>query len=73
MDAKIFIAPLANKEEKLQDIADYLDKLKDELADVLDEYEGDGAEDEKIDDLTDALDALTDAYELISDIVADEI
>ena len=32
MEIRIDIAPLAPKEEKLQDIADYLDQLKDKFA-----------------------------------------
>ena len=39
---------------------------------VLDQYEEEGAE-EKADTLTEALDALEDAYDVINDVVMDEI
>ena len=39
--ALINISPLATKEDKLQDISDYLEELKHELGTVIDEYEDD--------------------------------
>lgn len=35
MDKIIKIAPLAKKEDKLQDIADYLEEVKDVLAEAI--------------------------------------
>ena len=47
-------------------------EVKDALVEVLDQYEEEGAE-EKADTLTEALDALEDAYDVINDVVMDEI
>ena len=71
MDKKINFEPAAKK-EKLQGIADDLEQLKDALADVLDEYEADNADSEKLDTLTEALDALEDAFDALNDVVMDE-
>ena len=38
MSKLINIAPMADKELKLQDVADYLEELKNVLADIIDEY-----------------------------------
>lgn len=71
MDKTINIKPAAKK-EKLQRIADDLELMKDALADVLDEYEADNADSEKLDTLTEALDALEDAFDALNDVVMDE-
>lgn len=63
------IAPLADKELKLQDAADYLEELKDALVDIIDEYEE--ADSKKADRLTEALDALEDAFDAINEVVVD--
>ena len=73
MGKLVNIAPLADKELKLQDAADYLEELKDVLIEIIDEYESEDADSEKIDILTDALDALEDACDAINDVVMDEL
>ena len=67
----INILPMANKEGNLQEIMEALQEVKDALVEVLDQYEEEGAE-EKADTLTEALDA-PDAYDVINDVVMDEI
>ena len=52
---------------------DYLEELKDVLIEIIDEYESEDADSEKIDILTDALDALEDAFDAINDVVMDEL
>ena len=54
----INILPMANREGNLQEI--------------MEAFEEEGAE-EKADTLTEALDALEDAYDVINDVVMDEI
>lgn len=68
----IEIAPLAIKEDKLEQIVDYLGELKHELGKVIEEYEDDGADSDKIDILTEALDALEDAYDAVEEILMEE-
>lgn len=73
MGKQINIPPLADKEEKLQDIADYLEELRGALAEIIDEYENENAGNNKVDALTEALDALEDAFDAVNDVVMDEI
>ena len=68
----INILPMANREGNLQEIMEALLEEKDAHVEVLDQYEEAGAE-EKADTLTEALDALEDAYDVINDVVMDEI
>lgn len=73
MGKLVDIAPLADKELKLQSIAEYLEELKDALADIVDEYEIEDGDSEKMDTLTEALDALEDAFDAVNDVVMDEM
>ena len=73
MSKIIEIAPLAAKEDKLEQISEYLEELKHELGEVLEEYEDEGVDSSKLDALTEALDALEDAYDTIDEIVAEEL
>ncbi len=73
MNKFVNFASLADKEIKLQEAADYLEELKDALADIIEEYEAEDAEKTKIDTLTEALDALEDAFDGINEVVMDEI
>ena len=68
----IDLSAVMEKEEKLEQIADYMGELKDEFAALIQEFDEDGADQRKLDTLTDALDALEDACEIVSDIVIDE-
>lgn len=67
------IASLEAKEDKLQHIADYMGELKTALAELIEEYDSDNADEEKIDTLTEALDALEDAYDAVNDVVMEEL
>ena len=42
----IEIAPLAGKEDKLDQISDYLEQLKTSLAELVEEYEDEDADEE---------------------------
>ena len=63
------IALMALKEDKLEQISEQLEELKNTLADVIEEYEADGEPPQTLDSLTEALDALEDASEIITDTV----
>lgn len=73
MGQLINIAPLADKETKLKDVLDYLEEIKNSLAEIIEEYEDDNNGTSKADTLTDALDALEDAFDAINDVVIDEV
>ena len=60
----INLSAVLEKEEKLQQVVDYMEELKDQFSDLIQEYEDDGADIRKVDTLTEALDALEDAYEM---------
>ncbi len=60
-----------SKEEKLNRILDYLEELKNVLADVVQEYEEEEAPEETVDLLTGALDAVEDAHDVILDVIED--
>mgnify|MGYP000099216897 CR=1 FL=1 len=63
---------MEEREEILQEVVDGLQGLKDALVEVLEMYEKGGGE-EKDYALTGTLDGLEDAYDVISDVVMDEI
>ena len=63
---------MANREDNLQGIMEALQEVKMRLWEVLDRYEEEGAE-EKADTLTRSIDAFEDAYDVINDVVMDEI
>jgi hypothetical protein len=67
------IAPMASKEDKLDQILDYLEELKHEFAEIVDEYESENTDRKKLDILTEALDALEDAYDGVNEVVMDEL
>ena len=60
-------------EEKLQQVADYIEELKNQFSELIQEYEDDGVDDRKLDTLTEALDALEDAYEMVCEVTESEI
>ena len=57
----IDLSAVMEKEEKLEQIADYMGELKDEFAALIQEFDEDGADQRKLDTLTESLDALEDA------------
>ena len=67
---KITISPLADRNEKLGEIYDYLDQLKDALSDIVyDMDEEDEDEAETVDTLTNALEQIDDALDAIADVI----
>ena len=69
---KIFdLSAVLEKEEKLQQVADYMEELKNQFSELIQEYEDDGADARKVDTLTEALDALEDAYDMVCEVVED--
>ena len=57
----INLSSVLEKEEKLQQVVEYMEELKDQFSDLIQEYEDDGADAEKVDPLTESLDAVEDA------------
>lgn len=72
MGKVVKIDQTVTKERRLQEVSANLDKLKKSLAKVLDEYEEKGADEKKLDALTEALDALEDAYDAVEEVLLDE-
>ena len=71
---KITISPLADRNEKLGEIYDYLDQLKDALSDIVyDMDEEDEDEAETVDTLTNALEQIDDALDAIADVIAIDV
>ena len=68
----INLSAVLEKEEKLQQVVDYMEELKDQFSDLIQEYEDDGADVWKVDTLTEALDALEDAYEMVCEVAEEE-
>lgn len=66
----INLSAVLEKEEKLQQVVDYMEELKDQFSDLIQEYEDDGVR--KVDTLTEALDALEDAYEMVCEVAEEE-
>ena len=69
MSKIVNITSREDKDQKLQDIANSLEELKDVMAEVIDAYEEDHADSRKMDTLTEAL----DAYEAVNDVLLDEL
>ena len=65
----IDLSAVMEKEEKLEQIADYMGELKDECAALIQEFDEDGADQRKLDTLTEALDALEDAYDMVNEVL----
>lgn len=68
----INLSSVLEKEEKLQQVVDYMEELKDQFSDLIQEYEDDCADVRKVDTLTEALDALEDAYEMVCEVAEEE-
>ena len=68
----INLSSVLEKEEKLQQVVDYMEELKDQFSDLIQEYEDDGADVRKVYTLTEALDALEDAYEMVCEVAEEE-
>ena len=59
------------REEKLKEIYEGLEEIKDQLTALIDEYEEEETHTGKADELIEALDALEDASETIEDVLED--
>ena len=70
MSKIVNITSKEDKDQKLQDIANSLQELKDVMAEVIEAYEEDNADSRKMDTLTEALE---DAYEAVSDVLLEEL
>ena len=68
----INLSSVLEKEEKLQQVVEYMEELKDQFSDLIQEYEDDAADVRKVDTLTEALDALEDAYEMVCEVAEAE-
>lgn len=68
----IDLSVVLEKEEKLQQVADYMEELKNQFSELIQEYEDDGVDAGKVDTLTEALDALEDAYDMVCEVAEDE-
>ena len=67
---KISISPLADRNEQLGEIYDYLNQLKDALSDIVYDMDAeDEDEAETVDTLTDALEQIDDALDAIADVI----
>ena len=71
MSKIVNITSKEDKDQKLQDIANSLEELKDVMAEVIEAYEEENADSRKMDTLTE--DALEDAYEAVNDVLLEEI
>ena len=74
MSKIVNITSKEDKDQKLQDIANSLEELKDcNGLKLIEAYEEENADSRKMDTLTEALDALEDAYEAVNDVLLEEI
>ncbi len=61
-----------SKDKRLLQLANNINTVKTSLANMIEEYENEGAEEKKLDTMTEALDALEDAYDALNDILLEE-
>ena len=61
-----------NKDKRLLQLTNNLNTLKASLANMIEQYENEGAEEKKLDTITEALDDLEDAYDALNDILLEE-
>lgn len=61
-----------NKDKRLLQLTNNLNTLKASLANMIEQYENEGAEEKKLDTMTEALDALEDAYDALNAILLEE-
>ncbi|MGB5127786.1 MAG: hypothetical protein WBO33_02570, partial [Blautia wexlerae] len=65
------LSSVMEREEKLKEIYEGLEEIKDQLTALIDEYEEEEIHTGKADELIEALDALEDASETIEDVLED--
>lgn len=71
--SKVINMDTLKKEEKLQEIFEQLESLKDAFAEVIDVYEDEDADSQIVDTLIEAMDALEDAYDGIEEVIDQEV
>ena len=71
MSKVVKLSSVMEREEKLKEIYEGLEEIKDQLTAQIDEYEEEESHTGKADELIEALDALEDASETIEDVLED--
>ena len=71
MSKVVMLSSVMEREEKLKEIYEGLEEIKDQLTALIDEYEEEETHTGKADELIEALDALEDASETIEDVLED--
>ena len=71
MSKVVKLSSVMEREEKLKEIYEGLEEIKDQLTALIDEYEEEETDTGKADELIEALDALEDASETIEDVLED--
>ena len=71
MSKVVKLSSVMEREEKLKEIYEGLEEIKDQLTALIDEYEEEETNTGKADELIEALDALEDASETIEDVLED--
>ena len=66
------IVKIGSSENKDKRLLQLTNTLKASLANMIEQYENEGAEEKKLDTMTEALDALEDAYDALNDILLEE-
>ena len=69
MSKVVKLSSVMEREEKLKEIYEGLEEIKDQLTALIDEYEEEEPHTGKADELIEALDALEDASETIEDVL----
>ena len=69
MSKVVKLSSVMEREEKLKEIYEGLEEIKDQLTALIDEYEEEETNTGKADELIEALDALEDASETIEDVL----
>lgn len=69
MSKVVKLSSVMEREEKLKEIYEGLEEIKDQLTALIDEYEEGETHTGKADELIEALDALEDASETIEDVL----
>ena len=71
MSKVVKLSSVMEREEKLKEIYEGLEEIKDQLTALIDEYEEEELHTGKAEELIEALDALEDASETIEDVLED--
>lgn len=69
MSKIINLSSAAERKEKLNELYENMGELKNQFADIIDEYEEEESGSRNVDVLIEALDALEDATEAIEDVL----